>query len=235
MLINIPKSIYNWLVCPHRIVILKKHLETDSPLILDVGCGNHSPRNTRRYLPACRYEGVYNERWNLNEEDDRNMEQSFEIDLENPDSVDHIPEAHYDAVICSHILEHLSSPYDVLQRLLGKVVQGGVLYVEVPSERSAGLPRAKDGWLMFRGCLNFYDDETHKMMVDIGRVAEIMTADGFRVIGPKRCLLWRKVILLPFYILGTLITKGFVPASVLWDVMGFAVCVSGVKGSGKDG
>lgn len=44
------------------------------------------------------------------------------------------PESRFDAIVCSHVLEHLASPREVLARLRGHLEGKGVLYVEVPME-----------------------------------------------------------------------------------------------------
>lgn len=216
------RSIYNWLTYPHRLAFIRGKLPAKGGVILDVGCGNHSPRITKRYLPACTYHGIHDSRWNLDEADDRALDELFVLDLNVPGSLTAVRDDAYDAVICSHILEHISEPGRVLQELAGKVKCGGVLYVETPSERSLRLPRADRGWLVFRGCLNFDDDETHKELVEPEEMAVVLRDMGFLVDGPRDRRMWRRVLLFPFYCVGCLLFKGFVPASVLWDVTGFA-------------
>jgi len=151
------------------------------------------------------------------------------VDLDDAAGLEQVPDDSYDAVICSHILEHLRSPYTVALALAQKLKPGGILYIEVPSQRSLTLPKAEHGWLFFRGCLNFRDDETHRELVDVDRVAMELRDLGLQVAGPKNRRMWRRVLLFPFYCVGCLLTKGFVPASVLWDVTGFAVAVTAVK------
>lgn len=213
------KWFYNWLACPHRIAAVKRHFKRDNVKILDVGCGNHSPRITKRYLPACEYHGLADRRWNMDNDDDRCMDYIFTVDLEDESSINGID--CYDAVICSHVLEHLSDPYGVLSRLAAKVKPGGMFYIETPSERSLRLPRAAGGWFHVRGCLNFHDDETHKEIVDTGKAIDILQESGFVVIKTQRWILWRRVLLFPCYAVGALIVKRFIPASILWEVTGF--------------
>lgn len=222
-------SLYNWFMLPHRIAAIRHRLPSGRPRVLDVGCGNHSPRVTKAYLPQCEYHGIDNRRWNRDGDDDRAIDRFFAIDLEVAERLDEVPDETYDAVICSHVLEHLSDPYGVARRLVRKVKPGGVLYVETPSPRSLALPRAATGWMGIRGSLNFRDDDSHKEPVDLARVAAELQKAGFSVDGPRRCLLWRRVVFLPLYIVATLLAKGFVPASVVWDVAGFADALSAVR------
>lgn len=222
--------LYNWFMLPHRIAAIRGHLPQERPRILDVGCGNHSPRITKTYLPDCEYHGIDNRRWNRDSADDRAIDRLYEIDLNAPAGLDRIADGAYDAVICSHVLEHLAEPCDVVSRLARKVKPGGVLYVETPSARSLKLPRAANGWMGIRGSLNFHDDDSHRQLVDLARIAEMLEKEGFRVTGPRRCRLRRRIVFLPLYLIATLVTKGFVPASVVWDVAGFAASLTATRG-----
>ena len=226
---SLKTRIRNWLVYPHRIAAVRGWLRADRPRLLDVGCGNGSPTSTRRCLPGCEYHGIDHTRWARSEEDDRNMDRFFDIDLERPQALDAVPDGAYDAVICSHVLEHLSNPEAVLREVLKKVKPGGVLYIEVPSRRSLTLPRARHGWMGIRGCLNFYDDATHKTLVDLSMVARILSDSGFRVGATRPRRMWRRVWLLPVYMAGGLLMKGYIPAAVLWDVTGFAEYLTAVR------
>ncbi len=219
---------YDWFMYPHRLAAIRPFLEASHPRVLDIGCGNHSPKITRRYFPNCLYHGVDNRRWNRDDEDDRQIDRFFDLDLETPGCLDQVPAGFYDAVICSHVLEHLSQPYDLVGPMASKLAPGGVLFIEVPSRRSLRLPRAVDGWLCVRGCLNFCDDETHQSMVDLEQVAGILREKGLVTRGPVTSKLWRRVLLLPLYLSAVLMAKGFVPASLLWDITGFACSLKGV-------
>jgi hypothetical protein len=46
----------------------------------------------------------------------------------------------YDAIICSHVVEHLAEPLAVLERLVPNLRPTGVIYVEVPVEVLRRLP-----------------------------------------------------------------------------------------------
>lgn len=60
------------------------------------------------------------------------------------DQVALTPSHGYDVIVCSHVLEHLAAPADVLSRLRGHLADDGVLYVEVPMEVYGGLPIKTD-------------------------------------------------------------------------------------------
>ena len=186
---RIRQVVYDWLAYPHRIAAIRKFVVNEKPRLLDVGRGNHSPKITKRYLPMCEYHGIEHTRWNLDAEDDEKTDRIFRINLEDPDALAAVPDREYDAVICSHVLEHLSDPYTVSGRLADKLRPGGMLYVEVPSETSLKLPRTGNGWMGIRGCLNFRDDESHKTMVDLSAVSTILRTSGLSVSKARRRLL----------------------------------------------
>jgi SAM-dependent methyltransferase len=215
-------ALRRWLEAPPRFLHTRSALGRPGARVLDVGCGNHSPALTKRHFPRCVYHGVDSARWNRDAVDDAAMDRFFPLDLERPDELDVLDDGAYDAIICSHVLEHVSDPYAVAGKLASKLAPGGVLYVEVPSARSLGLPRARDGWFGIRGVLNFHDDETHSTLVDLPRLRGALEAQGFQVPPPRHRRLWRRCVLLPAYALAGLVLRGYVPASVVWDVTGFA-------------
>lgn len=50
------------------------------------------------------------------------------------------PDSSFDAIICSHVLEHVSSPGKFLTRLRAALAPGGLIYVEVPLEIWRDIP-----------------------------------------------------------------------------------------------
>ena len=54
------------------------------------------------------------------------------------------PGAQFDIIICSHVLEHVFDPLEVLSALRGLLVTGGVLFVEVPLELWRSVPLASE-------------------------------------------------------------------------------------------
>ncbi len=216
------RDIYAWFEYPHRFLAVRDVLSRPGATVLDIGCGNHSPSLTKRYFPACRYVGVDCQVWNRDAADEAAMDRFFPIDLDQPAALTAIPDAAYDVIFCSHVLEHLHQPVKVFQDLLPKLRPGGLLYVEIPSARSLRFPPARNGWFGIRGCLNFWDDPTHRALVSLPRLMEIARAHRFIIRRAGRRFLWRRVLLLPCYMLAGIILRGYVPASVLWDAIGFA-------------
>jgi SAM-dependent methyltransferase len=224
--VSVRRRLYRWFEYPHRFAATRARLARPGAVVLDVGCGNHSPSLTKDYFPRCVYHGVdRDDSWNLDPRDLAAMDRFFRADLDRPDALDDVPDRSYDVVLASHLLEHLKEPEDVALRLARKLRPGGLLFLEVPSRRSLRLPRAADGWLGIRGCLNFYDDPTHREVVDLGRIGARLRTAGLEVdpVRPRR--LRRRIVLLPAYVLAGLILRGYVPATVVWDLTGFAAHV----------
>lgn len=215
-------AVYSWFEFPHRFMAARKILAKPGARVLDVGCANQGPTITRRYFPGVEYHALDKPDFAANTEDQLAMDSFVGIDLDEPDGLKRLGSATYDVILCSHVLEHLANPYLVVRDLACHVAPGGIIYVETPAFRSLNFPRAVSGWCGIRGCLNFHDDPTHKALVDLGRVKEIFDQSGLvtEKVGSRR--LWRRVFLLPIYALAGLILRGYVPASVVWDITGFA-------------
>ncbi len=216
------RTIYRWFERPPRFVHTADLLGKPGAEVLDIGCGNHSPTLTKRHFPKCRYSAADCLRWNLDENDDRATDAFYHVDLNDPDQMDRLPREAFDVVLCSHVLEHTERPYEIIARLPRLLKPGGKVFIEVPSRRSLHLPRARNGWCGIRGCLNFFDDPTHKTMIDLRLAAASFEAAGLEIVRRGRRFLWRRVLLLPAYVLAGIVLRGYIPASVVWDVTGFA-------------
>ena len=121
--------------------------------ILDVGCGNDSPFFTKRLLPLCTYTGI--------DIADYNQTASYLADRYIITSPERFPDVvrqfkeHFDAVISSHNIEHCDEREKTFAAMLEAVKHGGRLFMSFPSANSVNFPRRE-------GCLNYYDDPTHK-------------------------------------------------------------------------
>ncbi|MBA3544859.1 MAG: class I SAM-dependent methyltransferase, partial [Nannocystis sp.] len=59
--------------------------------------------------------------------------------------LDELPaDRRFDVVICSHVLEHVAEPLELLSRLVERLEPAGLGYVEVPLELLGGLPPLKE-------------------------------------------------------------------------------------------
>ncbi len=53
-------------------------------------------------------------------------------------------ERRFDVVICSHVLEHVAEPRELLTSLVAHLEPDGLAYIEVPMEMLGGLPRLRE-------------------------------------------------------------------------------------------
>jgi 2-polyprenyl-3-methyl-5-hydroxy-6-metoxy-1,4-benzoquinol methylase len=93
----------------------------------------------------------------------------------------------FDCVVCSHVLEHLVDPLQVLGRLQACLCPGGTLVVALPNilfwkqraQFMRGRFRYAEGGLMDRTHLRFYDWNTAaQLLVDAGYQVRTRSADG---------------------------------------------------------
>ena len=125
--------------------------------VLDVGCWNYA---FQRYCEAVGVAGL----------------RHFGIDREQPPSQP--PEGYcfsradlengrfpfgdgvFDAVVLSHVIEHLPRPLALTDEAFRVLKLGGLVYVECPSNRSLWIPSMPFRYEEFRS-LSFWDDPTH--------------------------------------------------------------------------
>lgn len=182
--------------------------------VLDVGCGNNSPREAKLLRPDIFYTGM--------DVGDYNQQDSIRY----ADAYNVVPPARFadaiaahagqmDAVVSSHNLEHCDDPSAVLNAMLGALRPGGRLFLAFPCEASLRFPRR-------RGTLNFFDDATHKTVprwdavMDAFRREELTLEYSARRYRPMllACL---GLALEPL----SWLTRRNMPASSTWALYGF--------------
>ncbi len=206
---------------PFKLKKIKSEYKNKIINYLDVGCGNHSPKVTKKWFPQWHYYGIDREDYMTNSQDIANMEHYFKLDL-SKDSLDIIPDNFFNVVVMAHVIEHLPNGLEVIKQLTKKVIKGGQIYVEFPSERSLSLPS-------MYGTLNFCDDPTHIKIYSIIDVTNVLLSNNFRIIraGIRR----DKFLILTFPV--RLALKFFIHRKIgggdFWDVLGFAKYVHARK------
>lgn len=203
------------IIKPFKFKHLTQKFGRQKIIILDVGCGNHSPQLTKFWLPACVYHGLDKDQFYNNDPADIELMDAFyQVDLVNPDFAE-IPNNHFDAIIMSHVIEHLNNGEEVLSDLLPKLKANGILYLEYPSLKSTKLPS-------MRGTLNFYDDPTHCRLYNQKELYNFLMERKLKIIkgGTRRD--WMLILLTPIRALFDLVRYGYVNGSVFWDITGFA-------------
>jgi len=199
-------------------------LTTNSPTILDIGCGNSSPTVTKRWIQKCEYHGVDIQHYVMSKSDYSAMNRFFLVTKE-LDGYEIIPNDYYDAVILNHVIEHAARPVDLLRVAVSKLKRGGVIYIGFPSERSLSLPSAQ-------GTLNFSDDDTHIWFPDFNLIVNTLLSLNVRVLQGGRS---KDIVrsLLGLLILPVAYTRklfaGQLNARGLWYILGFEAFVVGLK------
>jgi len=137
--------------------------------VMDVGCGNNSPYKTKTQRPDLRYIGIdvgdYNQTAPMLA--DRYIvatPQGFAAEIE-------ALEGSVEAVVSAHNIEHCDDPGRVLRAITAALKPGGRLHLTFPSQASIGFPHRE-------GCLNFFDDSTHREVPDFDRIVRQLEANG---------------------------------------------------------
>ena len=123
-------------------------------LLLDVGCGNNSPYIMKSLFPDIHYTGI-----DVGDHNQTMPNLADEYIIAEPDKfADAILnlEKKYDTVFSSHNLEHCNDREKTLKAMTEVLKPGGYLLLQFPTEKSVNFPGLRNG------CLNYYDDYTHK-------------------------------------------------------------------------
>lgn len=142
--------------------------------LLDVGCGNDSPYQTKVQRPDVFYVGLDIDDYRQTTEPRSYADQYI---ITTPGAfAGEIGKfrGHFDAVISSHNLEHCLDPGEVLQLMLRSVKPGGRFFLAFPCEESVHFPRRNM-------TLNFYDDATHRTVLPFIETVEHIKAAGFDI------------------------------------------------------
>jgi SAM-dependent methyltransferase len=188
--------------------------------ILDVGCGNDSPAYCKWVRRDLHYIGVDVADYH---QEARSIRSADEYHVVTPDRFcETIGQfaCTIDGVVSSHNLEHCDDYRDVLKAMVGALKLGGRMYLSFPCEASTRFPRR-------RGCLNFYDDTTHRNLPPWRGIIEDLSVLGmsfefrsrrYRPIAPALCgLLYEPISALRGEVMwtgGTWALYGF--ESVIW-------------------
>lgn len=200
---------------PTRLKFLRKRFGDSAFRLLDVGCGSGAASVTKKWFSRCEYHGIDRTREYGNSPSDfAAMDRFFLLDLVES-KLDMVPENYYDAVIMSHVIEHLPNGQLVLADLVTKIRIGGVIYIEYPGLRSTYLPSKQ-------GSLNFYDDPTHCRVYSVEELSKRLQQENCRVLefGTRRD--WLRIILMPILMIHSKLSLGYVTGAVFWDLLGFA-------------
>jgi SAM-dependent methyltransferase len=146
--------------------------------IFDVGCGSNSPYSTKQILPKCKYTGI-----DIGDHNQTKPNLSDRYIIAEPinfaGEIAKLTNT-FDAVVSSHNLEHCNDRHGTLRAMLAALKPNGLIYVSFPCEPSTHFPKRK-------GCLNYYDDETHKYAPPaFDEVITELNSHGFEILFAAR-------------------------------------------------
>ncbi|TDY25511.1 SAM-dependent methyltransferase [Paraburkholderia sp. BL6665CI2N2] len=121
--------------------------------ILDVGCGNNSPFDTKNILPNSHYTGL-----DIGDYNQIKPNKADSYILSTPENFSNeisMFTNEFDAVISAHNIEHCDDRLGTFQAMLKSLKPGGKIFLSFPCEQSKFFPKRA-------GTLNYYDDPTHK-------------------------------------------------------------------------
>jgi len=187
--------------------------------ILDVGCGERWPLMSKRVRPDCYYIGL-----DIHDFDDVHMPSQAAdqyVVAAKDDFASSIESfsGQIDAVISAHNLEHCNAPASVLRAMCTALRPDGLLYLSFPSQDSIAFPKRK-------GTLNFYDDPTHRNILDLTSIMRTIEEQGLTVrFSAKRyrpfLLMLVGLVLEPI----SALTRKVMPLGTTWALYGFETVI----------
>ncbi len=204
---------------------LRPHLSTMSGTVLDVGCGEMPFRALIN--PQARYTGL-----DVPQAGEFGMRGEGEIISFDGRNIP-FPDASFDNVICTEVLEHADDPVMLTAEILRVLKPGGSLVATVPfSARVHYAPHDYHRFTRFRLAQmfsRFMDVEIAERGDDLVVIANKLIVVCFRLAKPSLALVWRLpilVLLTPFMLVALTIAHLSLLAG--WgspaDPLGYAIC-----------
>ena len=140
------------------------------------------------------------------------------------------PDDYFDAIIFTHVIEHLRSPLPIAKELKRIMKRNAMIYVETPNWTSLFVPSF--GFHREQhNPFNFYDDHTHvKPWTKHGLFEFLFQACGLRVLKVGNTRNWLRVpIDCPVILFGLLAGKRSYVISSVWNLYGWCIYATGVK------
>ena len=188
--------------------------------VLDVGCGNNSPRYVKQIRPDVYYVGLDIDVYNQSADPEEYANEFIIVAPERFHTAIDEKKNEYDAVISTHNLEHCNDYVSVLVAMTNALKKDGLLYLAFPCEDSVHFPNRKNS-------LNFYDDSSHKEVIPYSKTISILKENGMTILFTRKR--FRPVI--PFVMglfyepLGKLLKKQLSFMSATWALYGFETVI----------
>lgn len=143
------------------------------------------------------------------------------------------PSEYFDAILLTHVVEHLHSPFHIGSEINRVAKKGARIYVETPNWTSILVP-SFGFHREQRNPFNFYDDPTHvKPWTQHTLFEFIFRSCGFRVANLGSTRIWARI---PFdfvmIILGIMSGNRKYLVSAFWNLYGWAIYGVGIKEGG---
>jgi SAM-dependent methyltransferase len=147
--------------------------------LLDVGCGNGSPKFIKSIRPDIHYVGLDVGDYNQSEDPRKYAKEYIIVPPEQFAAKILEMRQSFDVVISAHNIEHCNDPTAVLTAMARALAAGGRIFLSFPCEASIHFPRR-------HGTLNFFDDWTHQILPKFDQVLSILQDEGCVIDVAKR-------------------------------------------------
>jgi len=140
------------------------------------------------------------------------------------------PDAHFDCIIFTHVLEHLKTPWHVGAEIHRVLKPGGRIYVEVPNWTSMFVPSFRF-MRSQRYPFNFFDDITHIKPWSLQGIHDFLVdACALEVRRSGKMRNWVRVFADPFIMLfGLIALRRPIITTSIWNLFGLSIYGVGRK------
>jgi SAM-dependent methyltransferase len=175
ILLNLQKEITSRILYRHHRIHFLQTLPKQKKLkLLDVGCGNQSAELIKGIRPNIYYTGIDVGDYNQSSTSLDLIDNYVVVKPEDfAKSIEQFRESQ-DVVISNHNIEHTNEPEKCLESMAESLKHGGRIYIAFPSKLSTLFPSRA-------GTLNFYDDESHKNLMDFEATCKILRNNGIKI------------------------------------------------------
>lgn len=194
--------------------------------VLDVGCGSDSPLIFKTLRPDIYYVGIDIEIHKQTVDVDTYADEFMLVEPDDFHKKINGFKNEFDAIVCSHNLEHCNDYIAVTHAMLGALKDGGSIHIIFPCEESVRFPSRE-------GTLNFYDDDTHNNVIEFAPFISLLQKNNIDIVFSTQR--YRPVV--PF-VIGLVcepvcsVINRLAPAGGTWALYGFETVITGKKRGG---